>query len=321
MTIELANRRVVTKPWGVADPGRWLKVAHPGSLIGEIWFERSVASSQQPSLLLKLLFSSAPLSIQVHPDDAYARSKGLASGKTEAWYVVDAMPDAVVALGLDQEMTQAQFRQALQDGSIAGHAAWRVVAAGDAISVPAGTIHAIGAGLVIAEIQQRSDATYRMFDHGRQRELHIDDAVAMAVRGPAGVPASPVSLCDERTLLASSSYFVFERIVLPPDTTWRIDAARETWLLVLEGGGNAGSIGLSQGDAIFAQSDTIDLCVGADGLIALAAYASSSPLLDLSSRSWPAERSTQTGHNEELPPSTMASSQYASAFRQSGFLP
>src|SRR3954463_6162403 len=93
-------------------------------------------------------FTNQPLSIQVHPDDAFAHSIGLPRGKTEAWYVLSATPQAKVALGLDRQMTIPQLRDAIDDGSIPGHVVWQSVLANDAIFVPAGTIHAIGAGLV-----------------------------------------------------------------------------------------------------------------------------------------------------------------------------
>lgn len=318
MTIELARRYVVTKPWGVADPGRWLPGVLPGAPVGEIWFERASAPAHEPSLLLKLLFTSEPLSIQVHPDDAYAKSMGLANGKTEAWCVLSAAPHAVVGLGLDREMTQTQLRLALQDGSISNCVAWHEVAPGDALSVPAGTIHAIGAGLVIAEIQQRSDATFRLFDYGRQRELHIDDAVAMAVTGPAELPEIPEALSEERKVLATSPYFVFERIVLAADTAWRLDAEKETWLLVLDGGGSAGSIDLSRGDVVFAQSDTVDLQAGPEGVTALAAYATSRPLPQLLRSSRSVRPPHAAGPKGELPRIPAASSQFAPASRHSG---
>src|SRR5690606_15589180 len=90
-----------------------------GRLIGEIWYERSGSESSDPSLLLKLLFTSQPLSIQVHPDDAYARSTGLARGKTEAWYILRAAPGARIALGLKERLAPGQLRESINDGSIA----------------------------------------------------------------------------------------------------------------------------------------------------------------------------------------------------------
>ncbi len=120
MAIELARTLALPRPWGVADLRPWNNAANDGSLIGEIWYERPEKSTADPSLLLKLLFTSEPLSIQVHPDDAYAQSMGLPNGKTEAWYVLSAAPGAKVALGLKRRLTQQQLREAVDDGSIRG---------------------------------------------------------------------------------------------------------------------------------------------------------------------------------------------------------
>ena len=209
MTIECARAQTVEKPWGVPDLRPWSRADNDGSsLVGEIWYERPGTPALNPSLLLKLLFTSQPLSIQVHPDDAYAQAMGLAHGKTEAWYILTAAPGAKVALGLTKRLAPHQLREAIEDGSIAGLVAWRPVLPGDVVFVPAGAIHAIGAGLVVAEIQQRSDATFRMFDFGRKRELHVADAIAVAASVPANVRAKPKRLTDERTLLASDPHFV-----------------------------------------------------------------------------------------------------------------
>src|ERR1700679_2141564 len=100
MAIEHASVRALPKPWGAVDLGPWSRVGHGGLAIGEIWFERPDNAAIEPSLLLKLLFTSQPLSIQVHPGDAAAHAMGLPSGKTEAWYVLSATPEAKIALGL-----------------------------------------------------------------------------------------------------------------------------------------------------------------------------------------------------------------------------
>ena len=230
------------------------------------------AAASDPSLLLKLLFTSQPLSIQVHPDDAYAQSIGLARGKTEAWYILSAAPGAKVALGLKKRLAPRQLREAVDDGSIVGLVAWRTVQPGDVVFVPAGTIHAIGAGLVIAEIQQRSDATFRMFDFGRKRELHVANAVAVADAGPADAGLKPKRLTDERTLLASNPHFAFERIELAPGSAFRLEAERETWLLVVSGSARAGKLDVAIGDAVFAQSDSVDIQAGPEGMASLVAY-------------------------------------------------
>jgi hypothetical protein len=174
MAIEHARARALPKPWGVLDRRPWSDASHDGGAIGEIWYERPDNAVADPSLLLKLLFTGQPLSIQVHPGDAFAHSIGLPNGKTEAWYVLSAAPEAKgVALGLKRRLTPQQLREAVENGSISDLVVWRAVSTGDVIFVPAGTIQAIGAGLVIAELQQRSDATFRLFDHGRERAYSV----------------------------------------------------------------------------------------------------------------------------------------------------
>jgi mannose-6-phosphate isomerase len=169
-------------------------------------------------------------------------------------------------------MTPEYFRRSLENGSISTLVAWQTVSTGDVVSVPAGTIHAIGADLIVAEIQQRSDTTYRIFDYGRGRALHIEDAIAVANTGPVVVQARPVPLTEERTLLVSNAHFVFERVRLDPGTTWWLDASRETWLLILSGGARTGTFEVVAGDAIFAQSDRVKVEVGAEAVVGLLAY-------------------------------------------------
>jgi mannose-6-phosphate isomerase len=279
MAIELAHTRALPKPWGVVDPTPWHRPGNDGIAIGEIWYARPGQPVLDPSLLLKLQFTSQPLSIQVHPDDAFARSMGLPNGKTEAWY--GAAPSARVALGLNQHRTRKHLRRAIDDGSIAELVVWQAVSADDVIFVPAGTKHAIGAGLVIAEIQQRSDATFRLFDCDRRRALHIESAIAVANAGPADVQVRPERLTAERTVLVCNPHFVFERINLAPGTTWCLQAERETWLFVRSGSAITGPLDMTAGDALFAQSDHVHMRVGNMGLVALAAYTGDGPASDL----------------------------------------
>jgi mannose-6-phosphate isomerase len=281
MAIEHARARALPKPWGVEDLRPWSTARRDGDAIGEIWYERPENGAVNPSLLLKLLFTREPLSIQVHPDDAFAHSMGLPNGKTEAWYILSAAPEAKVGLGLSRRLTPQQLRAAIDDGSIADLVVWRAVSAGDAIFVPAGTIHAIGAGLVIAELQQRSDTTFRLFDHGRNRELHVENAIAAADAGPADFQVHPNQLTAERRLLVSSPQFAFERIDLEPNSSWSLEAERETWLLVLSGSAIAGSFDVSTGDALFAQSDHVEIRPGAIGMVGLVAYTGGGPIPDL----------------------------------------
>jgi mannose-6-phosphate isomerase len=281
MAIEHASVQVARKPWGVADLHPWSSIDGSEDAVGELWFQRVDKNASDPSLLLKLLFTSEPLSIQVHPDDAFARSMGLANGKTEAWYILSATPDARVALGLKRRLTPPELRAAIKDGSIAALAQWRSVAKGDIIFVPAGTIHAIGAGIVLAEIQQHSDATFRLFDYGRPRQLHEDSAVAVADAGPAQAQAGPRRLTAARTALIASPHFVLERIDLPANSNWLLNAERETWVLVIGGRARIGSIDASVGDAVFAEADRADIEAGPAGLSALIAYPGPDPMMAL----------------------------------------
>ena len=180
MPIEHASVRVVHKPWGVSDLQPWSNIDGTADAMGELWFERADKNAPVPALLLKLLFTNEPLSIQVHPDDTFARAMGMPNGKSEAWYIISAKPGAQIGIGLKHRVTPQQLRASIKDGSIVELVHWRAVAKGDVIFIPAGTIHAIGAGIVLAEIQQSSDATFRLFDYGRQRELHVDNGVAVA---------------------------------------------------------------------------------------------------------------------------------------------
>jgi mannose-6-phosphate isomerase len=270
MAIELARTQVLPRSWGVVDLRPWNKSDNTGIAVREIWCERRGRPLSSPALLFKLLLTSQPLSIQVHPNDAYAQSIGLPNGKTEPCYVLSAIPGAKVALGLRGQLTQPQLRDAISDGSILGRVVWQGVSAHDVIFVPAGTIHAIGAGLVIAEIQQRSNAPFRLFDYGRGCELHIDSAIAVASTGPAHFQVRPNQLYGP--------HFVLERIDLAPNSTLCLEAKRETWLLVLSGGGVAGSLAVAAADAVFAQSENVDIHAGKLGMVGRAAYAGVGPV-------------------------------------------
>ena len=277
MTIEHASMRVVDKPWGSMDLRPWSELRHDGAAIGELWFQRADMNAPEPALLLKLLFTTQALSIQVHPNDTFAHSLGLANGKTEAWYVLSATPQARIAVGLKRRLTSLQLRSSIEDGSISEQVQWRAVLRDDVIFVPAGTIHAIGAGLVIAEIQQRSDATFRLFDYGRQRELHADNAVAAADAGPAGRQTAATRLSDARTVLVTSPHFVLERIDLPPRSTWDLHAQRETWVLVLDGRAKIGLMNAFVGEAVFLDAEQAGIEAGPEGLKGLVAYPGPEP--------------------------------------------
>jgi mannose-6-phosphate isomerase len=281
MAIEHASVQVVRKPWGVADLHPWSSSDGSGEAIGELWFQRADKNAPIPALLLKLLFTSEPLSIQVHPDDEFARSIGLPNGKTEAWYILAATPDARIAVGLKRHLTPHQLRAAIRDGSIAGLTQWRPAVKGDIILIPAGTIHAIGAGIVLAEIQQRSDTTFRLFDYGRQRELHEESAVAVSDAGPIQTQPGSRRLTPARMALVESPHFVLERIDFPANSNWALNADRETWILLIEGHARIGLTNATVGDAIFVEADRAGIEVGADGMSGLVAYPGPDPVISL----------------------------------------
>ncbi|MEH6952596.1 class I mannose-6-phosphate isomerase [Nitrobacter sp. NHB1] len=314
MTIEHAVMQMHRKPWGSTDLLPWAAAPANGDAIGELWFERADAVAPKSALLLKLLFTAEPLSIQVHPDDDFARSIGLPNGKTEAWYILSAKPGAQVAVGLKHPLSSAELRASIEDSSIADKVQWRPVRNGDAIFVSAGTIHAIGAGIVLAEIQQQSDATFRLFDYGRQRELHVDHAVAVAKTGPAESQLPPHKLTEARTALVVSPHFVLEQFDLPVNSIWMLDAPEETWVLVLGGHARIGLIDASRGDAIFADADRAGIETGDEGVMGLLAYLG--PNVNSSALEQQSNIGTVTGPVSACAPSTQTASEHLPPFAE-----
>jgi len=207
VTAQLLPSRPVARIWGRRDlPAAF--GAPADEAIGEIWFEDP---DPEAALLVKYLFTSERLSIQVHPDDAAACARGHKRGKDEAWYVLGAEPGATIGLGLTRRVSPDELGAAARDGSIEALLDWRPVAAGDVFYSPAGTIHAIGAGLSLIEIQQNLDLTYRLYDYGRPRALHLDEALAVADPVPWVRPSAPREAGPGRTILAEGGAFVLER--------------------------------------------------------------------------------------------------------------
>jgi mannose-6-phosphate isomerase len=205
-------------------------------------------------LLIKLLDAAQPLSVQVHPDDAYALEReGNELGKTEMWVVLAARPGAELILGVRQGATRDAFREALLAGRPEPLLHRLRVKAGDHLCVPAGTVHAIMDGLLIAEIQQNSNTTYRVFDWnrvgagGKPRALHVDkalDVIDFSAVEPGVCPPEPLAAVDgcERFLLCRNRYFVTERVELAPGASYRgrcDGSTLEIWG-VIAGEANAG---------------------------------------------------------------------------------
>ncbi|MGB7372971.1 class I mannose-6-phosphate isomerase [Pontixanthobacter sp.] len=214
MTAHVALKtKSVEKVWGKDIlPAPFL--APEGQRIGEIWFEPAPPCAD---LLAKYLFTSEKLSVQVHPSDAQA-PEGL-SGKEECWLVLDADPGATLAIGFRQPLGPDAIRAAALDGSIEQLLEWHPAKRGDFFYLPAGTVHAIGPGLSLVEIQQNSDITYRLFDYGRPRQLHLDAAIAVAqgARHPADLRRT-IDMTRSAQLV-SGSHFRLDLLAGPPDQT------------------------------------------------------------------------------------------------------
>ncbi|MBV9759501.1 MAG: class I mannose-6-phosphate isomerase [Acidobacteriaceae bacterium] len=174
--------------------------------IGEAWFDCG-----RP-ILVKLLFTSERLSVQVHPDDAYAQKHHGSLGKTEAWYVLDSQPPGEVAVGFKEPLTREKLKASALNGEIEHLLNWRKVKPRDLIFTPAGAVHAIGAGVTICEIQENSDITYRLYDYGRPRELHLERGVEVSHLGPPESDPKPLQLSDGREELVACEHFRIERL-------------------------------------------------------------------------------------------------------------
>lgn len=230
-----------TRIWGFQDLRPWYDYTTEGEPIGEVWLTGDACvvetgplagmsfkdftarysapllgasrAGQEFPLLIKVLFPKEKLSVQVHPDDKLAQSFGEPRGKTECWYALDAQPDATVALGLKDGVTTDQVREAIAAATLENLLQWLQVNKGDMIFVDAGTVHAIAPGSVLLEVQQNSDLTYRIYDYGRPRELHLEKSfAAMRMKSHAG-KVKPVVKSD-RSVLIDEAYFRVEQFAV-----------------------------------------------------------------------------------------------------------
>lgn len=233
MATKLTMKRV-EKPWGRRDLGPWFKaVPEGGEPVGEIWFEMPKDVGKDPDLLVKFLFTSEKLSIQVHPNDKEAQMRGLPRGKDEAWVILSAEPDSTIALGLKEEMRSGQLAAAARYGSLEELVDWKPVKAGESIYSAAGTIHAIGAGLTVVEIQQNVDVTYRLYDYGRPRELHLEDGIAVSEPKPWHGSVHPHPIGDGREIAAQGPKLTIEEWHGKGRGTVTPEAGRPVWLVTL----------------------------------------------------------------------------------------
>jgi len=232
------------KIWGATETSPWFP--RSGLRIGEVWF----LSEREPlPILVKFIFTSDKLSVQVHPDDAYGQAHENSPGKTEMWHVLRAEPGAAIAVGLQREISREALREAAVSGEIESLLNWIPVQPGDTIFVPARTIHAIGAGIALCEIQQQSDVTYRIYDYGRARELHLDRGIEVASLSTHPGKSVPSPLAQGEWRLAACPYFVTDLIELASPRRFSPAGRRSQILTVLEGSGNLGSSPFGPGQA------------------------------------------------------------------------
>jgi mannose-6-phosphate isomerase len=222
--------------WGTRNLDPWFPdaPAEPTGLpIGEVWFE-----TPEVPLLVKFLFTDEDLSVQAHPDNAYARVHHNSPGKTEMWHVLAAQKGARIAAGFREPVTREQVRAAALDGTIVDLLEWFEGRPGDNFFIPAGTVHAIGAGLTICEIQQLSDVTYRLYDYERGRELHLDRALAVSQLGPHAARGAAKITCPH---FVTEPLEVAVRVSLAP-------SSQNELLICIEGEGEIDGQRIHAGD-------------------------------------------------------------------------
>jgi mannose-6-phosphate isomerase len=214
--------------WGKSDLRPWYESTGTRELVGEAWLTGpacivetgaftgrtltavSAELGGEFPLLVKILFPNEKLSVQVHPDDAQAQAAGQIRGKTECWYVLEAEPGATVALGLKAGVGPAEVAASVADGTMEDLLEQVPVSVGDMLFVDAGTVHAIGPGVVLLETQQTSDITYRLYDYGRPRELHLEQGLAVIKAKTDAGKVKPRQM-DGFIRLIEQKYFTVDR--------------------------------------------------------------------------------------------------------------
>jgi mannose-6-phosphate isomerase len=267
LTAQLLATKRVDKPWGRHD--LWPGFANPApgvDPVGEVWFQ--TPHPETADLLVKYLFTSEKLSVQVHPNDQQAHAAGLPRGKDECWVILAAQPDSTIALGTKAPTDAGSLRAAALDGSIDALLDWKPVKAGDFIYLPSNTIHAIGAGLTLVEVQQNSDTTYRLYDYGRGRELHLEEGMKVADPNPFTIQPIVGEVAPGRTLLVEGPKFVLERrsggehrVTLP--------AGVSAWAVPLTGSGVIDDVAFMAGECILLSGVAeVEAEAGSDWLLA-----------------------------------------------------
>ncbi len=192
----------------------------------------TVASFPEFPLLIKFIFPHDKLSVQVHPDDALAQAAGHPRGKTECWYVLSAKPGSTIALGLQPGVTTENVRAAIDDNTLESLLNQLPVETGDLIFVDPGTIHAIGPGIVLFEVQQQSDLTYRLYDYGRDRQLHVELGLKALRTETAAGKVPPTTIAPGITRLIENDFFTVIRVELNAGASYALPPASTVSIVV-----------------------------------------------------------------------------------------
>ncbi len=241
------------KVWGTTDLEPWFPTAQ--RKIGEVSFPGA-------EILVKFIFTSERLSVQVHPDDEQAAGFGLPRGKTEMWHILRTEPGARIALGFREPITRERLRSASLSGEVEHLLEWRPVQPGETYFVSAGTVHAIGAGIALCEIQQNSDVTFRLFDYGRPRELHLEQAVDVARLERHPGPAIQRPLPGGEVELALCPYFGVHWQRIEERCHCRSDERRGWRCIILRGRGTLAGMSVSPGQLwdVPASAEPFEIC-------------------------------------------------------------
>lgn len=231
------------KVWGKTRLQPWFPDSRKP--VGEAWF----LGDRELPLLVKLLFTSERLSVQVHPDDGEDGPRG----KSEMWHILEAEPGAAIAMGFREPLTRDRLREAACTGEIEHLVNWIPVRAGETYYIPAHTVHAIGAGLVLCEIQQNSDVTYRLWDYGRPRELHIDRALPLCDLSVHPGASQPAAIAPGRAELVRSRHFITESIHLARSACMQTPREDCHLWICLAGQGTIGADPYSAGDVLLVE--------------------------------------------------------------------
>jgi mannose-6-phosphate isomerase len=224
--------------WGKTALSPW----YPDSEvpIGEAWF---LAERDLP-LLVKWIFTSERLSVQVHPEDGEDGPRG----KTEMWHILDAEPGATIAMGFREPITRERLWEATRTGEVEHLLNWVPVKAGETYFTPAHTVHAIGAGIVLCEIQQNSDVTYRLWDYGRPREIHVEKAVPITDLGVHPGASRPVAVGEGMQELVRCKHFVTELVGLTACASFTPAPEKSQLWICLDGLGAIGEESYQPGE-------------------------------------------------------------------------